>query len=339
MSGTNVYFRRVRRENKEMNSPSLPTGAGASESSRIVSAMKARLAEIIHGKNELVEMAIACFFAQGHLLLEGPPGTGKTSLAKGMARTFGGKFARVQMTSDLLPSDIVGILRMSAAGHDFEFREGPIFTHFLLADELNRTTPKTQSALLEAMEERTVTVDGKTYPLPDPFFVVATENPLEFHGVYPLAESQLDRFMMLLEFSSPSEADELQIYRASTHQIAAPSETESVMTLERARLIRKAVESVRFEETVMRYLLGIVRETREIAGIGHGVSVRGGLQFMSAAKALAFVRGRDFVLPRDVRELAVPCLGHRLFFHGMEIGNRAKTQMIQEIIGRLPEPK
>jgi MoxR-like ATPase len=311
-------------------------------STGIVAALKKRLSEVLQGKEDIIERAIACFFARGHLLLEGPPGTGKTSLAKGMSNAFGGKFSRIQMTSDLLPSDIVGILRTTPNGKDFEFREGPIFAHFLLADELNRTTPKTQSALLEAMEEGTVTVDGKSYPLPNPFFVVATQNPLEFHGVYPLAESQLDRFMMLIEFSSPSEEAELRIYQRPERALESnvdSSEHGPSMTLDEAKLIRNGIETVHVEETVLRYLMQIVRETRNIVGIGHGVSVRGGLQYLHASKALAFVRGRDFVIPRDVRDLAVTCLAHRLFFNGMEIENLAKSQMIQEILSRIPEPK
>jgi len=306
---------------------------------RLIADLKARLSSVLQGKDVIVENAIACFFANGHLLLEGPPGTGKTSLAKGMAAAFGGKFSRIQMTSDLLPSDVVGILRMRPDAGDFEFREGPIFAHFLLADELNRTTPKTQSALLEAMEEGTVTIDGKSYPLPNPFFTVATQNPLEFHGVYPLAESQLDRFMMLLEFSSPGEDDELRIYQRPERENTKATDDAPLMTLEEAKWIQTQISGIHVEESVLRYLTKIVRETRSIVGIGHGVSVRGGIQFLHAVRALAYVRGREFVIPKDVKDLAVPCLAHRLFFNGMEMGNLAKSQMIAEILSRVQEPK
>ncbi len=307
----------------------------------LVEQLKSRLSSVLQGKDMIVESAIACFFANGHLLLEGPPGTGKTSLAKGMAAAFGGKFSRIQMTSDLLPSDVVGILRMKPGASDFEFREGPIFANFLLADELNRTTPKTQSALLEAMEEGTVTIDGKSYPLPSPFFTVATQNPLEFHGVYPLAESQLDRFMMLLEFSSPGEDDELKIYQKPEQAFmkSAVSSDGPLMTLAEALGIQEKISKIHVEETVLRYITKIVRGTREIVGIGHGVSVRGGIQFLHALRALAYVRGRDFVTPKDVGDLAVPCLAHRLFFNGMEMGNQAKAQMIAEILSRVQPPR
>lgn len=302
----------------------------------LIEKLKTHLTRSLQGKNELIEQSIACFMAGGHLLLEGPPGTGKTTLAKSLAISLGGSFNRIQMTSDLLPSDIVGIIKLKSNGHEFEFRPGPVFANFLLADELNRSTPKTQSALLEAMEEGTVTVDGTTYPLPKPFFVIATQNPLEFHGVYPLAESQLDRFMMQIPFSSPEEKDEIHIYKTTKiHEF----EVARLLTLEQSLELKKSVDQVFVEDTVIEYLTRIVRETRNIVDIGHGVSVRGGLQFLQAAKALAVVSRRTFVLPEDIQRLAIPCLSHRLFFSGVEMNRNARNQMITEILEKTPAPK
>jgi MoxR-like ATPase len=302
----------------------------------LIEKLKKHLALSLQGKSDLIEQSIACFMAGGHLLLEGPPGTGKTTLAKTLAASLGGSFNRIQMTSDLLPSDIVGIIKLKSNGHEFEFREGPIFTNFLLADELNRSTPKTQSALLEAMEEGTVTVDGTTYPLPKPFFVIATQNPLEFHGVYPLAESQLDRFMMQIPFSSPEEKDEIHIYKTTKiHEF----EFTHLLTLEQSQSLKDCIAQVYVEDTVIEYLTRIVRETRNITDIGHGVSVRGGLQFLQAAKALAIVHQRTFVLPSDIKSLAIPCLSHRLFFSGVQIDRKARNEMIEDIIEKIPAPK
>ncbi len=300
--------------------------------------IREQLARVLTGKNKIIDHALASFFGEGHILLEGPPGTGKTSLAKGMARVFGGKFSRIQMTSDLLPSDVIGFLRLKPGTTDLEFREGPVFTNILVADELNRCTPKTQGSLLEAMEEGTVSVDGKTYNLPQPFFVVATQNPLEFHGVYPLAESQLDRFSCLIRFSHPEEKDERAIYENLT-MLDASACLEPVVSLEESRVLRKIAHEVHVDPTVFDYVTKIVRATREISGIGHGVSVRGGRQFLASIKGLAFVRKRNYCLPADVKELAGPCLAHRLFFSGLEVSAESRLQMIEEIISQIPVPR
>jgi MoxR-like ATPase len=266
-----------------------------------------------------------------------------------MADVFGGSFSRIQMTSDLLPSDIIGVLRLVPGTSELEFRKGPVFANFLLADELNRTSSKTQSALLEAMAEGTVSVDGKSYGLPKPFFVAATQNPSEFQGVYPLAESQLDRFMLHLTLDPPQKSDELDIYRAvlghsvsqqsKADKIQADTEVEPILTLEQTLELRAAVTLVHVEESVLEYASDLVRATRVCEGVSHGVSVRGGIQFISAARALAFVRGREFVLPKDISDLAVPALAHRLCFLSGEPDTAHRQQTIRQVLERVKSPK
>jgi MoxR-like ATPase len=306
-------------------------------------ALRDRLKQHFLGDDSVIELSLAGFFAGGHLLLEGPPGTGKTSLAKAMADAVGGVFHRVQMTSDLMPSDVIGILRLLPSGDDFEFRKGPVFANFLLADELNRTSPKTQSALLEAMAEHTATVDGVSHPLPDPFFVMATLNPYEFQGVYPLAESQLDRFLLQLQVGAPERADELRIYEASLNTqdpiVPAHARPAPVLTLDRARELRAAARAVFVEPSILEYATSIVRATRERAELAYGVSVRGGLHLVAAARALAFVRGRTFVLPADVSDTAVPALAHRLCLPGGDPSPERKREAIAAILEATPRPR
>ncbi|MEW6057386.1 MAG: MoxR family ATPase [Bdellovibrionota bacterium] len=296
------------------------------------------LQEELLGQDRLIELSLAAILAGGHLLLEGPPGVGKTSLARLLAESFGGSFRRVQMTSDLLPSDILGVLRPARDMRDFEFRKGPIFSNFLLADELNRTGPKTQSALLEAMAEGTVTVDGVAYSLPDPFFVIATQNPVESHGVYPLAESQLDRFMILVWVGLPPEKEELAIYE-SRSESRARSRAEFPNSMESLKEARNQIAKVHIESSVLEYAHSIIKATRSHPEIAHGVSVRGGLQYLSAARALAYLRGRDFVHPSEMRDLSVAVLAHRLSL-AMGSGElEPKRRIISDIVSTLKHPR
>lgn len=276
--------------------------------------------------------------------MEGPPGVGKTSLAKKIAQSIRGEFHRIQMTSDLLPSDILGTLRMKAGSHELEFRKGPIFTNVLLADELNRTSAKTQSSLLEAMAEGKVSIDGVTYTLPDPFFVVATQNPQEFQGVFPLTESQLDRFMMLVELKIPSRDSEMAVLRRHSAEKTQSGEAEdlskqSLVDLEVFRNLKKQAENVFLEETVLDYLQKVAAAVRNIDGLYYGASVRSTLQLLSAAKARALFRGRDFVLPEDIRFLAPHVFAHRLSFRGLEQTTSEKKEKIQNVLAQIAAPK
>jgi MoxR-like ATPase len=298
-----------------------------------------QLCNQLRGKKDIVELSLTAFLAGGHLLLEGAPGTGKTLLARSLAASFGGTFKRIQMTSDLLPSDIVGILRLRPGTSEFEFRKGPIFSNFLLADELNRTSPKTQSALLEAMAEGTVTVDGTPHALPDPFFVVATQNPLEFQGVYPLAESQLDRFMFQLMLDTPEKESELQVYQAFIDSNSHYSLSETFLQLEDVHRIRQEIQRVHMEESVVEYCLDLVRATRSLPQIAYGVSVRGGIQMIAAARALAFIRGRSFVIPDDVKALAIPVLAHRLCFTDGSVDIPYRQEKINGLLERIKAPR
>jgi MoxR-like ATPase len=294
------------------------------------------LKQKIRGKDPIIELSLAAMMAGGHILFEGPPGTGKTALAHGLATAVGGEFKRIQMTSDMLPSDVVGFLRLKPGTSEFEFRRGPIFSNVLLADELNRSSPKTQSALLEGMAEGTVTVDGTSYPLPDPFFVVATQNPMEFQGVYPLNESQLDRFMILLRLDPPEKADELKIYEQS-EPLVRPRGPD--LSPKDVVAIRREVASLHIEASVFEYCVDLVRATRYLPEISCGVSVRGGLQLISMARALAYVRGRGFVTPKEVKDAAIPALAHRLCFADGSHDHAQKVAVIQRLLEKIQAPR
>ncbi|MDQ6677503.1 MAG: MoxR family ATPase [Acidobacteriota bacterium] len=265
------------------------------------------LGAVLRGKAEAVRLAVVCLLARGHLLIEDVPGVGKTTLAHGLARAIDCGFHRLQFTSDMLPSDVLGVTIYNAHSEEFEFKPGPIFTNFLLADEINRTTPKTQSALLEAMNERQVTIDGRPIPLPEPFMVIATQNPAEHHGTYPLPESQLDRFLMRLRIGYPDPSSEREILRQEPDARAEP-----VMNGAELAELQDAVHQVRVEDAVADYLLAIVEKTRTHDALALGVSPRGSQALYRAAQARAFAEGRTFAIPDDVKRLAVAVFGHRV---------------------------
>lgn len=273
--------------------------------------LQATIEGVIRGKSDVVELALVTLLAGGHLLIEDVPGVGKTTLAQTMARSFDCTFQRIQFTSDLLPSDILGLQVFDQQRGIFQFKPGPIFANVILADEINRTTPKTQSALLEAMAEGHVTVEQETYHLPKPFIVLATQNPIEHHGTYPLPESQLDRFMMRLRMGYPGSDDEKEILRQHTLNSAVEHVT-AVMHGEDVLTLQREVREVRVDESLIDYLVRIVRATREAEILDLGVSPRGTLALYHASQALAFVQGRPYVVPDDIKRLVVPIFAHRI---------------------------
>jgi MoxR-like ATPase len=272
--------------------------------------IEAALGRVIRGKADVLRLSLACLLARGHLLIEDVPGVGKTTLAQALARIVDANFHRVQFTSDMLPSDVVGVTIYNAHTQEFEFKQGPVFTNFLLADEINRATPKTQSALLEAMNELQVTVDGRSYPLAQPFMVIATQNPVEHHGAYPLPESQLDRFLMRIRIGYPDIGSEREIVR----QKAAPLPEVVLPVIASADLaaLQDTVARVTVDESIVDYMLAIVARTRAHESLAMGVSPRGAQMIFRAAQALAAVEGRDYATPDDVKRLVLPVFAHRV---------------------------
>jgi len=273
------------------------------------------LRRVIRGKDDVVRLALVSIFARGHLLIEGVPGVGKTTLGQALARAIDCTFQRVQFTSDMLPSDVLGISVYSALDQEFEFKRGPVFTNVLLADEINRTTPKTQSALLEAMNEGQVTVDAHSYELPQPFLVIATQNPVEHHGTYPLPESQMDRFLMRVRMGYPDAAAEREILRSEAganrlHDMRPVLAGADVLEMQ------EAVRHIRVDESLVSYALEIVKRTRESEYLSLGVSPRGAQALYRAAQAMAFLDGRGFCTPQDFKSLAVPVFAHRVGMNG-----------------------
>jgi len=272
--------------------------------------LESALGTALRGKTEVVRLSLVCLLARGHLLIEDVPGVGKTTLAQALARSVSGGFHRLQFTSDMLPSDVVGVTIYNVQSETFEFKPGPIFTNFLLADEINRTTPKTQSALLEAMNEAQVTIDGHSYPLPRPFMVVATQNPVEHHGTYPLPESQLDRFLMRLRIGYPDGASEREILRHA-QPLSSGAVPSSLVAGDVLRL-QDTVQGVAVDGSLVDYMLAIVERTRNHESLALGVSPRGSQALYRAVQALALLEGRDYATPDDVKRLAVPLFAHRV---------------------------
>jgi MoxR-like ATPase len=272
--------------------------------------LESNLGQVIRGKAEVVRLSLVGLLADGHLLIEDVPGVGKTTLAQALARSVQCSFHRLQFTSDMLPSDVLGVTIYNAHSQSFEFKRGPIFTHFLLADEINRTTPKTQSALLEAMNERQVTIDGHSHTLPRPFMVVATQNPVEHHGTYPLPESQLDRFLLRLRMGYPDRASEREILRHSEGpgRSAAPSTVTAGDVLQ----LQAQAQQVKVDDALVDYMMAIVEKTREHESLSLGVSPRGAQALYRGTQALALAEGREYAIPDDVKRLAVPVFAHRV---------------------------
>ena len=291
---------------------------------------------VIRGKDNVIQLTLVGLFARGHLLIEDVPGVGKTTLAHSLARSFNCSFQRLQFTSDMLPSDVVGISMFNQSTQAFEFRPGPIFANIVLADEINRTTPKTQSALLEAMNEHQVTVDNRTYPLPQPFMVVATQNPIEHHGTYPLPESQLDRFLMRLRVGYPSAESEKEILRnfADSEPLA---KIVPVMTADEVLEVQQAVRKVKVDEELMNYTLAIVEKTRQHEYLSLGVSPRGSMSLYRAAQALALMEGRGFCIPDDFKRLVIPVFAHRCSVSSRYLSTMKKSDQAEAILQEIVE--
>jgi MoxR-like ATPase len=289
------------------------------------------IARVVKGKEEAIQMALMTLLARGHLLVEDVPGVGKTTLAHAIARSFHCTFQRIQFTSDMLPSDVIGVSVYNPVAQEFEFKPGPIFANIIVADEINRTTPKTQSALLEAMNESQITVDNHTHPLPKPFLVLATQNPIEHHGTYPLPESQLDRFLMRIRMGYPARASEKEIIRnnagaGGAEQVAALMDAADVTAMQ------ETVSQVRVDDSLLDYALDIIERTRQTEQLSLGVSPRGAVMLHRAAQARAFLEGRDYCLPDDFKRLIVPVFAHRVVVSSRYVSTQKKSEQAESIL-------
>lgn len=321
--------------------------ATSTSSPKLVSHNHASLADaiaavesVLRGHPRAVRLVMAALLARGHVLLEDVPGVGKTTLARAIARILGESFSRIQFTADMLPSDVIGVQVLDAEAGEFRFKPGPLFAQVVLADEINRASPKTQSATLEAMAEGAVTVDDRTYPLPQPFVVLATQNPVEHHGAYPLPESQLDRFSIGISLGYPSPEHERALLQAPSGPADNLQKLPVLLNPARMQELQQAAAQIHLSDVVADYLLQIVAATREHPDVLLGCSPRGTIHYGAVARAWAFLDGRDFVRPDDVKQVALAVLGHRLVVGGAGLSSRARVQaVLEDIVARVPAPR
>lgn len=294
--------------------------------------------KVIVGKDEPIKLLVVSLLAKGHILIEDTPGLGKTILARALSKSISTNLKRVQCTPDLLPSDITGVSIYNEQERNFEFKAGPIFTNILLVDEINRTTPRTQSSMLEAMEEHQVSADGKTYKLPSPFMVIATQNPIEFHGTYPLPEAQLDRFFMKISMGYPSIEDEIKIMQMQ-EKVHPIENLKSVISTEDLLELQKQVSDIKIDTIVLRYIASIMQALREHNSLAYGASPRGSLALMHASKAFAMVEKKDFVDPDIIKKIAISVLSHRIVIKPQYISSLTNEDIIADVLAKTKVPK
>ena len=310
----------------------MKTGA---DSSRLAE-LRRSIGLVVKGKDDVIQLALTTLLARGHLLIEDVPGVGKTTLAQALARSFNCSFQRIQFTSDMLPSDVIGVSVYNSTTGSFEFKPGPIFANIIVADEINRTTPMTQSALLEAMNESQITVDNHTHPLPQPFMVLATQNPIEHHGTYPLPESQLDRFLMRIRMGYPSRVSEKEIIRNHSGMGVA-EQVAPMMDASDVAAMQKIVSEVKVEDSLLDYALEIIERTRTTEQLSLGVSPRGAVMLHRAAQARAFLEGRDYCLPDDFKQLIVAVFAHRVVVSSRYVSTQKKSEQTEAILREILE--
>lgn len=303
----------------------------------ILKVLKENISKVIIGNEKTIELILTCVLAKGHVLLEDVPGTGKTVMAKSLAKSVNAKFGRIQFTPDLLPSDVTGLNYFDAKTEEFVFSEGPVFCSILLADEINRATPKTQSSLLECMAERQVTVDGVTRQLEEPFLVIATQNPLETLGTFPLPEAQMDRFLMQISMEDLEESQEESLIQRFLHEEPL-KELEAVCRKEDLAAMQKDCTEIYIHRELIEYIVKVVHATRKHPKVENGVSPRGTLALVRASQGYAMVRGREYVVPEDIKEVAVPVMAHRLSLSSGTDSRRSAEQVIEDILGSVPLP-